>query len=59
MAPALTLIVVTHNLGQARRVSHNTMFFYQGRLVEHGPTEALFSSPKEADTDRYVNGHMG
>jgi phosphate transport system ATP-binding protein len=59
LAPALTLIVVTHNLGQARRVSHNTMFFYQGALVEHGPTEALFSSPKEGDTERYVNGRMG
>jgi phosphate transport system ATP-binding protein len=59
LAPALTLIVVTHNLGQATRVSHNTMFFYQGALVEHGPTDALFSSPKEADTERYVNGRMG
>jgi phosphate transport system ATP-binding protein len=59
LAPALTLIVVTHNLGQAVRVSHNTMFFYQGCLVEHGPTDALFSSPKESDTERYVNGRMG
>jgi phosphate transport system ATP-binding protein len=59
LAPALTLIVVTHNLGQAMRVSHNTMFFYQGALVEHGPTKELFSSPKEADTERYVNGRMG
>jgi phosphate transport system ATP-binding protein len=59
LAPALTLIVVTHNLGQATRVSHNTMFFYQGALVEHGPTDALFSSPREADTERYVNGRMG
>jgi phosphate transport system ATP-binding protein len=59
LTPALTLIVVTHNLGQARRVSHNTMFFYQGALIEHGPTDALFSSPKEADTERYVNGRMG
>jgi phosphate transport system ATP-binding protein len=59
LAPALTLVVVTHNLGQAMRVSHNTMFFYQGRLVEHGPTESLFSSPRENDTDRYVNGRMG
>jgi phosphate transport system ATP-binding protein len=59
LAPALTLIVVTHNLGQATRVSHNTMFFYQGALVEHGPTDALFSSPQEADTERYVNGRMG
>jgi phosphate transport system ATP-binding protein len=59
MAPALTLIVVTHNLAQATRVSHNTMFFYQGHLVEHGPTSELFSSPREADTERYVNGRMG
>jgi phosphate transport system ATP-binding protein len=59
LAPALTLIVVTHNLGQARRISHDTMFFFQGRLVEHGPTEALFTSPRETDTERYVNGHIG
>ncbi len=59
LAPALTLVVVTHNLAQAVRVSHNTIFFYQGRLVEHGSTDALFSSPREPDTDRYVNGHMG
>jgi phosphate transport system ATP-binding protein len=59
LTPALTLIVVTHNLGQAMRISHNTMFFYQGRLVEHGPTDALFSSPREADTERYVTGRMG
>jgi phosphate transport system ATP-binding protein len=59
LAPALTLIVVTHNLGQAMRISHNTMFFYQGRLVEHGPTGELFSSPKEPDTERYVTGRMG
>jgi phosphate transport system ATP-binding protein len=59
MAPALTLIVVTHNLGQARRVSHDTMFFYDGRLVEHGSTTDLFESPKEAQTERYVTGRMG
>ena len=59
MAPALTQIVVTHNLGQARRISHQTMFFYQGELVEHGDTEELFSNPQHSDTDRYVNGHMG
>jgi phosphate transport system ATP-binding protein len=59
ISPALTLVVVTHNLAQATRVSHNTMFFYQGRLVEHGPTKELFSSPRETDTERYVNGRMG
>ena len=51
LAPALTLIVVTHNLGQAMRVSHNTMFFYQGRLVEHGSTERS-SRPREEPTPR-------
>ncbi len=56
LAPALTLIVVTHNLGQAMRVSHNTIFFYQGQLMEHGPTEEMFSRPKHpgkpSDTSR-------
>ena len=59
MTPALTQIIVTHNLGQARRLSDSTMFFFGGRLVEHGPTEELFSNPREADTGRYVNGLMG
>ena len=39
------LIVVTHNLGQAMRISHHTMFFYQGALVEHGPTDDVFNRP--------------
>src|SRR5580692_5312866 len=59
LAPALTLIVVTHNLGQARRLSHTTMFFYQGALIEHGPTESLFESPKAPETERYVSGRIG
>ncbi len=59
LVPALTLIVVTHNLGQARRVSHGTMFFYDGRLVEHGPTDDLFEQPKDPQTERYVTGRFG
>ncbi|HWF23202.1 MAG TPA: phosphate ABC transporter ATP-binding protein PstB [Acidimicrobiales bacterium] len=59
LTPALTLIVVTHNLGQARRVSDNTMFFYEGELVEHGSTVGLFDNPKEEHTQRYVSGRMG
>ena len=59
LAPALTLIVVTHNLGQAMRVSHNTIFFYQGQLMEHGPTDEMFNRPKHPDTERYVTGRMG
>ncbi|HUZ40029.1 MAG TPA: phosphate ABC transporter ATP-binding protein [Acidimicrobiales bacterium] len=59
MVPALTIIIVTHNLGQARRVSDATMFFYDGLLIEHGPTEEIFTAPVHEDTDRYVKGLMG
>jgi phosphate transport system ATP-binding protein len=59
LTPALTLIVVTHNLGQAMRLSHYTMFFFQGQLVEYGLTDDVFNHPKENDTERYVTGRMG
>jgi phosphate transport system ATP-binding protein len=59
LVPALTLIIVTHNLAQARRVSNTTMFFYDGELIEHGPTEALFENPQQPNTERYVNGRIG
>jgi phosphate transport system ATP-binding protein len=59
LVPALTLIIVTHNLAQARRVSQATMFFYDGELIEHGATEDLFERPQHANTDRYVNGRIG
>ena len=59
LTPALTLVVVTHNLGQARRVSDKTMFFYDGGLVEYGDTAQVFEHPRESVTERYVNGLMG
>src|SRR5246500_4708428 len=59
LTPALSLIVVTHNLGQATRISHQTMFFYQGALVEHGSTDDVFNRPQHPDTERYVTGRMG
>jgi phosphate transport system ATP-binding protein len=59
LVPALTLIIVTHNLAQARRVSSNTMFFYDGELIEHGETERLFEHPQNASTERYVTGRIG
>jgi phosphate transport system ATP-binding protein len=59
LTPALTLIIVTHNLGQARRASNQTMFLYEGRLVEHGATEDVFERPKEQRTEHYVTGRMG
>jgi len=59
MTPALSLIVVSHNLGQALRISDHTMFFYQGALVEHGRTDDVFNRPEHPDTERYVTGRMG
>lgn len=59
MTPALTIIVVTHNLGQARRLSDHTMFFHDGRLVECGDTTQLFEHPRDVATRRYVNGLVG
>ncbi len=59
LAPALTLIVVTHNLAQARRVSQRTVFFYQGRLLEAGSTDQVFEDPVHPETARYVSGRMG
>jgi phosphate transport system ATP-binding protein len=55
----LTIIIVTHNHQQAARVSDHTAFFYMGRLVEVGPTERLFTSPREERTDAYITGRFG
>ncbi len=59
LTPALTIVIVTHNLAQARRVSDRTAFFYQGRLVELTSTEELFESPQNPETANYVSGRMG
>lgn len=59
MTPALSMVVVTHNLGQARRISHQTMFLYDGSLVEHGSTAQVFEHPVHPHTERYVTGRMG
>jgi phosphate transport system ATP-binding protein len=54
-----TVIVVTHNLAQARRISDRTAFFYLGKLVEVAPTDRIFGSPTEKLTENYVNGRFG
>ncbi len=59
LVPALSIVVVTHNLGQARRVSDVTMFLYEGHLVEHGATTDLFERPSNVQTQRYVTGRIG
>jgi phosphate transport system ATP-binding protein len=59
LAPQLTVVIVTHNLAQARRVSHRTIFLNRGRLVEHGDTNQIFDHPAEEETAQYVGGRFG
>lgn len=54
-----TIVIVTHNMQQAARVSDTTAFFYEGHLVEHGPTKQLFTKPKEKQTEDYITGRFG
>jgi phosphate transport system ATP-binding protein len=56
LTPKLTVIIVTHDLGQAKRLSDDTMFFYEGRLMETGATSQLFDNPQRIETARYVGG---
>ncbi|HZR10826.1 MAG TPA: phosphate ABC transporter ATP-binding protein PstB [Myxococcales bacterium] len=55
----LTLVIVTHNMQQAARVSDSTAFFYLGELIEQGPTEQIFTNPREPRTEDYVTGKFG
>ena len=55
----VTIILVTHNIGQAARVSNYTAFFYLGELVEYGFTEKLFTIPKDKRTEEYLAGKFG
>lgn len=59
LAPRLTVVIVTHNLAQANRVSQRTIFLNDGRMVEHGETKAMFENPAEEETARYVSGRFG
>ncbi len=54
-----TIIIVTHNMQQAARVSDVTAFFYMGRLIETGDTETLFTRPKLKQTEDYITGRFG
>jgi phosphate transport system ATP-binding protein len=54
-----TIVIVTHNMQQAARVSDVTAFFWLGKLVETGPTESLFTNPREKLTEDYVTGRFG
>jgi phosphate transport system ATP-binding protein len=54
-----TIVIVTHNMQQASRCSDQTAFFFEGKLVEFGPTEKLFTTPEKKQTDDYVRGKFG
>ncbi len=54
-----TIVIVTHNLQQAARVSDYTGFFFLGRLVEFGPTQRIFTNPRDERTDAYITGRFG
>ena len=59
LVPELSIVIVTHNLAQARRVSNSTAFLYNGRLVEHGDTARIFEEPSQPETVSYVGGRIG
>jgi phosphate transport system ATP-binding protein len=54
-----TIVIVTHNMQQAARISDTTVFMLEGELVEHGPTTEMFTKPKDERTERYVTGKFG
>ncbi len=54
-----TIIIVTHNMQQASRVSKRTAFFYEGKVVEYGKTVNIFTKPKQKQTENYITGRFG
>jgi phosphate transport system ATP-binding protein len=54
-----TIVIVTHNMQQAARMSDDTAFFYLGELVEFGPTKKIFTNPSQKRTEDYVTGRFG
>ena len=55
----VTIIIVTLNVQQAARVSDYTAFFYEGELIEHNETTAMFTNPREQRTNDYITGRFG
>lgn len=53
------IVIVTHNLQQAARISDVTAFMYMGELIEVGPTQEMFTTPRDRRTDYYVTGRFG
>jgi phosphate transport system ATP-binding protein len=54
-----TIVIVTHNMQQAARVSDETAFFYMGKLIEFDKTDKIFTNPTEERTENYITGRFG
>ena len=54
-----TIVIVTHNMQQATRCSDRTAFFFLGELIEEGPTDQIFSTPRQKKTEEYISGRFG
>lgn len=54
-----TVVIVTHNMQQASRISDKTGFMFMGKMIEFGDTEGIFNKPKEETTERYITGRFG
>ena len=54
-----TIIIVTHNMQQAARISDNTAFFLLGEVVEYGKTDRIFAKPQDKRTEEYITGRFG
>jgi phosphate transport system ATP-binding protein len=55
----VTIIIVTHNMQQAARISDSTAFMYLGEMIEYGPTNQIFKNPEKELTERYISGIFG
>jgi phosphate transport system ATP-binding protein len=56
---AYTIVIVTHSMSQASRISDNTAFFFLGKLIEYNTTRDIFNTPQHRETERYLSGRMG
>ncbi len=59
LAQRYTIVVVTHSMAQAARLSDRTAFFHMGQMIEHGPTDAIFTRPAQRKTEEYITGRFG
>jgi phosphate transport system ATP-binding protein len=59
LSSSYTVVIVTHNMQQAARVSDITVFFLMGEMIEYGPTQQIFTSPKDRRTEDYITGRFG